>query len=98
MSPLQKIAMGLVIVFIPADFTIGGHAWDALPDPVGWVLVLMGVRALRAHLDLDVAAWFAVVALVVSIPLWVPQFVDVLPHTVGKDSTVEPSVQWAFFL
>lgn len=83
MSPLQKIAMGLVIVLLPAYVPAHPHpAWelyDALPDPVGWVLVVLGVRALDAApersraLDLDVARWLSVVALVVSVPLWFPQ-------------------------
>ena len=38
MRPLQSIAMGLVIVALHAEF--GG--FDALPDPLGWVLVLLG--------------------------------------------------------
>ena len=53
--------MGLVIVLVPANFPRDPHpAWrfyDALPDPVGWVLVLAGVWALARHaanrLDLD---------------------------------------------
>lgn len=79
MTPLQKIAMGLVIVLIPADFPRHPHpAWavyDALPDPFGWALVLAGVLALAAStdLDLDVVRWVAILALVVSVPLWFPQ-------------------------
>ncbi|MGN6781953.1 MAG: hypothetical protein ACTHJH_10660 [Marmoricola sp.] len=83
MSPLQKIAMGLVIVLLPAYFPAHPHpAWalyDALPDPLGWTLVVLGVRALdRAPqrsraLDLDVSRWLSLVALAVSVPLWFPQ-------------------------
>lgn len=98
MSPLQRIAMGLVIVFIPATFEIGGHAWDALPDPLGWLLVVSGVRALDPALATGPVRWLSVAALLVSVPLWFPQFVDVLPHVAGEDGGVEPSVQWAFFV
>ena len=90
--------MGLLIVFIPATFEIGGQPWDALPDPLGWLLVVAGLRALGKTLDVDLITWLAVVALIVSVPLWVPQFVDVLPHTAGDDAGVEPSVQWALFV
>ena len=42
MRPLQSIAMGLVIIALRAEF--GGY--DALADPLGWLLVLLGVRTL----------------------------------------------------
>src|SRR5690349_1489632 len=61
--------MGLVIVFVAARF--GG--WDALPDPVGWGLVVAGAWPLRDGLPLG--AWvvgLAVVAGLVSLPLVVP--------------------------
>lgn len=96
MSPLQKIAMGLVIVFLPAYFPHDPHpAWqvyDALPDPIGWLLVLAGVRALRRHLDVDVATWLAWVALVVSVPLWFPQ----LNHLLAPEynDSIDVSFQW----
>ncbi|MCZ4499422.1 MAG: hypothetical protein JWQ74_1975 [Marmoricola sp.] len=80
MSPLQKMAMGLVIIFVPANFEIAGHVYDALPDPLGWLLVLSGLRVLRRHLDVDVAYWLAWVALVVSIGLWIPQLTELLPE------------------
>jgi hypothetical protein len=79
MSPLQKIAMGLIIVFVPANFEIAHHVYDALPDPLGWLLVLSGMKALRGHLDVDVAYWLTWVALIVSIPLWLPQLTELLP-------------------
>ncbi|HET6154535.1 MAG TPA: hypothetical protein VFE15_16440 [Marmoricola sp.] len=110
MSPLQRIAMGLVIVLLPADFRIGGHTYDLLIDPVGWLMVLAGVRALRTHLDLDVCYWLAWVAFAVSVPLWFPQIVEHLPqvdpskaglllqHAHKHDKVTEPSVLWAFSL
>jgi hypothetical protein len=96
MSPLQKIAMGLVIVLVPANFPHGPHpAWqfyDALPDPIGWLLVLLGVRALRDHLDVDVVRWLGWVALVVSVPLWFPQVNHLLVPEYNH--SIEVSFQW----
>ncbi|MBB6627981.1 hypothetical protein H5V45_11700 [Nocardioides sp. KIGAM211] len=70
MKPLQSVAMGLVIVVLSARF--GGY--DALADPVGWLLVYLGVRALPADLDrrstlLGLAALAGVVASVVWFPV-----------------------------
>ena len=47
MRPLQSIAIGLVIIALRAEF--GGY--DALADPVGWLLVLLGVRSLPVEPD-----------------------------------------------
>jgi hypothetical protein len=96
MSPLQRIAMGLVIVLVPAYFPHDPHpAWayyDALPDPVGWLLVLSGVRALRGHLDVDVLSWLAAVAFAVSVPLWFPQVNHLLVPEYNP--RIDVSFQW----
>jgi hypothetical protein len=105
-SPLQKIAMGLVIVFVPANFDIAGHVYDGLPDPLGWLLVLAGMTALRAKLDVDVAYWLTWVALVVSVPLWFPQLTEHLPdipkhlRTAAEldEATKAASIAWALAL
>ncbi len=70
MKPLQSIAMGLVIIVLSARF----QGYDALPDPVGWLLVLLGVRALPTDLAhrsqlLALAALAGVVAAVVWFPV-----------------------------
>src|SRR5690349_51203 len=100
MSPLQRIAMGLVIVLVPANFPHDPHpAWqfyDALPDPIGWALVIVGVRALRHHLDLDVAHWLAWVAFVVSVPLWFPQVNHLFVPE--YNDAIDVSFQWFLFL
>lgn len=106
MSPLQKIAMGLVVVFVPANFEIAHHVYDALPDPLGWLLVLAGVKALRGHLDVDVVYWLTWVALAVSIPLWFPQLTEHLPdipdhlRTASEldQATRAASIAWALAL
>ncbi len=85
MRPLQSIGMGLVIVALHAAF--GGY--DALADPVGWVLVLMGVRDLPADLDRRSALfWLAGLAGAISIPLWIPGVADAL-------NDADPSLLWA---
>ncbi len=78
MSPLQKIAMGMVIVIgsalVPADPTPSWQRYDALPDPFGWVLVLLGVFALnRADPAFASSRWLAGLAAAVSVPTWFPQ-------------------------
>jgi len=105
-SPLQKIAMGLVIVFVPANFEIADHVYDALPDPLGWLLVLSGMSALRNHLDVDAAYWLTWIALAVSIPLWFPQLTEQLPdipehlRTAAQldQATKAASIAWALAL
>ena len=96
MTPLQKIAIGLVIVLVPANFPRNPHpAWefyDALPDPVGWGFVLAGVWALAEFLDVDAVKWFCVVAFLVSVPLWFPQLNHLLAPEYNKD--IQVSFQW----
>ncbi|MCW2784241.1 MAG: hypothetical protein JWP74_758 [Marmoricola sp.] len=102
--------MGLLLVFLPADFRIAGHVYDALPDPVGWLLVLSGLKSLRGHLDVDIALWFGWVALAVSVPLWFPQLVEhlptvstthasaLLPSAAKHGRVTDPSLLWALSL
>lgn len=78
MSPLQRIAMGLVIIVLsaplPAEPTPSWKQYDALPDPVGWVLVLLGVMALaRVNPAFTTARSLALLAGAVSVVLWFPQ-------------------------
>src|SRR5262245_26786738 len=85
MRPLQSIAMGLVIIALHTEF--GGY--DALPDPVGWVLVVLGVLGLPADLERR-STLLAVAALagVVSIPLWIPGVSEAV-------ADVDESLLWA---
>jgi hypothetical protein len=84
-TPLQLIALGLVVVVGFVSFTPPGKhpAWehyDLLADPVGWLLVLSGTWALtRAQPTTEVLRWPAVVAAVVSVPAWFPQ----VQHAIG---------------
>ena len=78
MRPLQSIAMGLLIVALRADVS----GYDALPDVFGWLLVLLGVRGLPGDLWQRVAVVrLAVLAGLVSVPLWFPQVNDALYDT-----------------
>lgn len=89
MRPLQSIAMGLVIVALRAPL-IGQY--DALPDPLGWVLVVLGVRGLPADLPRrDAVVTLAWLAAVVSVPLWFPGFSDAA-------FAIHPSLAWALTL
>ncbi|MFL6159321.1 MAG: hypothetical protein ACJ72D_24815 [Marmoricola sp.] len=97
MSPLQKIAMGLVLMTVPAGFKVGGYVWDGLPDPLGWLLVISGVLALRAstELDLEWVLGVARTALAVSIVQWIPPLFELF---LPADKVGEASIKWAFFL
>ena len=85
MKPLQSIAMGLVIIALAARV----HGYDVLPDPVGWLLVLLGARRLPRDL-----AWggtvrgLAALAAVLSVLLWFPGVVNALEDT-------DESLLWA---
>jgi hypothetical protein len=97
-SPLQQIAMGMVIVVWPALFPHNPHpewaVYDALPDPLGWALVLSGLWSLRhrSELELTTVTWLAALALVVSVPLWFPQLNHLLVPKYNPD--IEVSGQW----
>ncbi|WP_159081692.1 hypothetical protein [Nocardioides sediminis] len=65
MRPLQSVAMGLVVVALTARL----HGYDALPDAVGWVLVLLGIRRLGLS---RLLAGLVLAALVVSVVVWWP--------------------------
>ena len=43
MAALQTVAMGLVLVFLDVQ----PSGWDWIPDPLGWVLVLLGLSGLK---------------------------------------------------
>jgi len=85
MKPLQAIAMGLVIVALIARF----GDYDGLVDPLGWVLVLLGLRGLPDATPLRSALWAtAVAAAIVSVPLWIPASAEWLDDA-------DPALAWA---
>lgn len=77
-SPLQRIAMGMVIVIgtatVPPHPSPSWAHYDLLADPLGWLLVVHGATALARHDDsYSTARWLAWLAGAVSVPMWLPQ-------------------------
>lgn len=77
-TPLQRIAMGLVVVVLSAP--VPPHpdpAWaryDLLADPVGWLLMIGGTWSLaRLSPAFRGVRLAALVAGAVSLPMWFPQ-------------------------
>ncbi|MEV7429478.1 hypothetical protein AB0N29_07635 [Nocardioides sp. NPDC092400] len=88
MKPLQSVAMGLVVVGLTAAF----GSYDALADPLGWVLVLLGVLRLPADVERrTVLAALAALAGAVSVPLWLPAVAEAV-------ADLDASVSWALAL
>lgn len=85
MRPLQSVAMGLVIVLLAPRLA----GYDALPDPLGWALVLLGLAGLPVDLERRrVLVGLAATALVVAVPLWWPGTAEALYDA-------HPSLGWA---
>jgi len=77
--------MGLVIIALSARI----NGYDALADPLGWLLVLRGTTLLPRSLPWwDTTNSLAGLALLVSVPLWFPGVVDTLADT-------DDSLTWA---
>lgn len=75
MKPLQLTGLGFVLLVLETPV----HGYDVYADPVGWVFVLLGLRALRRDFPHRGGLLCAgAVALVVSVPLWVPFVLDAL--------------------
>lgn len=68
--------MGLVIVLL----TVPAHRYDVLADPLGWLLVLVGLGALSVP-QRGTLRRLAAVSLVVSVVVWVPTARDALNVT-----------------
>lgn len=85
MRPLQSVAMGLVVVVLSARF--GGY--DALADPLGWLLVLLGLHGLPVAVPhRTTLARLALLAGAVSAVLWFPAVTEDLYDT-------DASLGWA---
>ncbi len=101
-TPLQKIAMGLVIVLLQAPFpphpSPSWERYDILPNPIGWALVIAGTLALaRANPAFEAHRWLAVTAGVVSVPLWFPQLQHRLDAS-GQWFTSLPQIAYCLWL
>lgn len=79
MTSLQKIAMGLVLTLV--DAVIGGY--DAVPDVLGWALVVAGLVELRDRINASTLIPLAVVAGLVSLVGLRPGLVEDLPESAG---------------
>jgi hypothetical protein len=79
MPALQKIAMGLVIVIVDAFFA----GYDAVPDVLGWVLVVMGLLELRDRISVSTLVPLAIVSGVVSLTGFWPDLLEDLPESTG---------------
>lgn len=79
--------MGLVVVLLSVRF---GDV-DALADPLGWVVVLVGLRALPGLPDRRLVVGLACTALLVSTALWWPASQAWLD---GED----PALRWGLAL
>ncbi len=76
MKPLQSVAMGLVLLALAAR--VHGE-YDLVPDPVGWLLVLHGLRRLPPELAHRPALrTLGVLALVMSVVLWFPSLASAI--------------------
>jgi len=78
-KPLQWIGFGLAVVGVKA--VVGSY--DILADPMGWLLVLLGVRRLATAVRLPAATalgYLGVLAFLCSIPLWWPSTGDRIQH------------------
>lgn len=94
MTPLQGIAMGLVIVLVDASF--GGY--DGVPDPVGWLLVLWGLGRLRTVVaERRGLLVLAALCLVVSIVTYPPQVAERLDESGGWALSL-PQLAFSFAL
>jgi hypothetical protein len=101
-SPLQKVAMGMVIVvlfaYFPAHPSPDWKHYDALADPVGWLLVVVGMAALtRADATFGTSRWLAVLAGAVSVPVWFPQIAHRLDAS-GEWFTSLPQIAFCLLL
>lgn len=94
MKELQSVALGLVVVFL--DLPPDGPDWVA--DPIGWLLVLVGIAAVRERLTdygyLQVTAW---VCLALSVVTWPPDSVPHLDDTLGWVFSL-PTLAFCFLL
>ncbi len=82
--------MGLLLVVL--DAPIGSPGYDVFPNPVGWLLVVIGVRRLPERIGhRGLLLGLAVVAGLVSVGLWVPALARELHR-------LDASLRWALDL
>lgn len=94
MTALQGIAMGLVVVLVDASF----GAYDGVPDPLGWLLVVWGLSRLRPVIAQSRGLLaLAALCLVVSMVIYPPQVADRLDESGGWALSL-PQLAFSFAL
>lgn len=93
MTSLQKVAMGLVITIV--DALVAGY--DAVPDVLGWVLVVMGLLELRPRMPVGALLPLAAAAGVVSVATIRPSLLDHLHESTGWLLSL-PQIAFSFLL
>ena len=92
MKELQSVVLGLIVVFVDA----GSPDWVA--DPLGWILVLVGIAAVKDRLTdygyLQLTGW---VCLALSVVTWPPDAVPALDDTLGWMFSL-PTLAFCFLL
>jgi hypothetical protein len=78
-TALQSIGMGLVLTLVDATF----NGYDAVPDVLGWVLVVIGLWALRKQLESAMLLPLAAIAGLVSLVGFAPGLLEDLPESRG---------------
>src|SRR5689334_16780694 len=82
--------MGQIIVLLTAKPFHG--QWDLLCDPLGWLLVLIGVTGLPTTIAYrSTLVTTSALALVASVPTWVPALA-------ARVEDADPSLSWALTL
>ncbi|HWU23340.1 MAG TPA: hypothetical protein VN088_17505 [Nocardioides sp.] len=87
MRPLGLIGYGFLFVAVKVMF----GRYDVLVDPLGWVLVLLGLRRLARAVDLPATmalTYLGILALLCSGPLW-------WPDTAQSLQDGDPAVLWS---
>lgn len=89
---LQSVVLGLTVVFVD----VGSPDWVA--DPIGWLLVLVGIAAVKDRLTdygyLQLTGW---VCLALSVVTWPPEAVPALDDTLGWLFSL-PTLAFCFLL
>jgi len=91
---VQTVAMGLLIVVLDVPPT--GYDWIA--DPLGWILVLLGLAAVKDVLPnyrgLSITGW---VCLAVSVLTWPADSVATIDDSLGWVFSL-PEIAWCFLM
>jgi hypothetical protein len=90
LRPLGLVGIGFLVVALHDPV----HSYDLFADPVGWLLVLLGLRRIAQTVRLPLAlvlGYLGVIALLCSVATWWPATQRSLDHA-------DPSVVWAIGL